>query len=211
MAADIVLVKLDGNGSNVLYTVKVNSASYNQGHGVAVDGADDAYLTGAQNAPADLYVAKISDGSTAPTPTPTSTPQEPAPTPTPTSTPEEPIATPTASASTMHVGDLDGTSAKARRNRWQATVTILVEDAEHNPLSGATVGGAWSGGYSGPAQCTTGTDGRCTVSSGTIHRKNSSITFRVEGVQHDTFTYDATANHDSDGDSNGTSITVLKP
>ena len=211
MASDIVLVKLDGNGSDVLYTVRVNSASYNQGHGVAIDGADNAYLTAAQNAPSDLYVAKISDGSTAPAPTPTSTPQEPTPTPTPTSTPEEPAPTATASASTMHVGDLDGASATAGRNRWQATVTVLVEDAGHNPLSGAIVGGAWSDGYSGSAQCTTGTDGRCSISSGNIYRKNNSTTFTVAGVQQASFTYDPTANHDPDGDSNGTSITVLKP
>ena len=34
--------------------------------------------------------------------------------------------------------------------------------------------------------------------------------FDVDGVAGDGLTYDATANHDPDGDSDGTSITVIK-
>jgi hypothetical protein len=39
----------------------------------------------------------------------------------------------------------------------------------------------------------------------------SSVTFAVDGVAHSSLTYDATDNHDPDGDSDGTSITVSKP
>src|SRR5690606_6899480 len=45
-----------------------------------------------------------------------------------------------------------GTSAK---NQWFATVTITVSDGNGAPVSGATINGTWSGGFSGSAACTT--------------------------------------------------------
>ena len=50
---------------------------------------------------------------------------------------------------TMHVGDLDGSSATAAHNRWEATVTITVHDQDKVSLEGATVDGSWSAGASG--------------------------------------------------------------
>jgi len=113
-------------------------------------------------------------------------------------------------ATTMHVGDLDGTTTDQGRT-WSATVTITVHDANHNLVEGATVSGIWSGGYSGTASCTTDSNGQCSVTSGGIPKRNGSTTFMVEGVTHSSLEYDATANHDPDGDSGGTSITVYKP
>jgi serine protease AprX len=86
-----------------------------------------------------------------------------------------------------------------------------VHDANHNPVTDATVSGSWSGGYSGSGECTTGSGGRCSVSSGYIWRGNSSTTFTVDSVTHATFTYEPANNHDPDGDSDGTSITVSRP
>jgi len=63
----IITSKLDATGSDLLYTLAIESASPNAGHGIAVDGADDTYITGAVNAPADVYVAKISDEPSADT------------------------------------------------------------------------------------------------------------------------------------------------
>lgn len=140
-----------------------------------------------------------SGGSPTPTPSPTATP---APTPTPTPTP--------APSSTMHVGDLDRSASNAGGS-WRATVTITVHDANENPIANATVTGTWSGGYSGSASCTTDSNGRCSVTTGNIAKKKSSVTFTVSGVSHNTLTYDSTSNHDPDSDSNGTRITVYKP
>jgi hypothetical protein len=111
---------------------------------------------------------------------------------------------------TMHVGDLDGFSTNMGKN-WKATVTITVHDAIHNPLSRADVTGHWSGGYSEQnVVCTTSGGGKCTLISGDIRKKNASTTFTLDGVSH-SLAYDFGANHDPDGDSNGTSITVSKP
>lgn len=110
-----------------------------------------------------------------------------------------------------HVGDLDGSSAAQGRNHWTATVTVLLHDDSHDPLAGATVQGTWSQGASGSAQCTTGADGRCSVTSSNIHRRNASVAFTVQDVGHESLPYQPEDNHDPDGDSDGTSILVSAP
>jgi PKD repeat protein len=71
--ADIVVAKLNASGSDLLYAVKIDSPVANTSHGIALDDADDIYITGGQNVPSQLYVAKLSNGG-APPPTPTPTP-----------------------------------------------------------------------------------------------------------------------------------------
>jgi hypothetical protein len=199
-STDIFASKLSADGSNLLYTVLVDSPIPNSGGGIAVDDNDDAYITGGNGTlngnfvSHDLYVAKISDGGAPPPPptptsappqptntptsapptptntpvlpTPTNTPPPPPPTntpvlPTPTNTPPPPPPTPTPPAGgILHIGDLDGVSAWTfRRWFWQARVTIVVHDADHNSVANATVSGNWAGGYAGNGQCTTGGNG----------------------------------------------------
>jgi hypothetical protein len=240
-STEIFASKLSADGSDVLYTVMIDSPIPNSGGGVAVDGNGDAYITGGNGTidgnfvSHDLYVAKISDGgeppppptptSVPPTPTntpvpppPTNTPVPPPPTntpvlPPPTNTPVPPPPTPTPPAgSTLHIGDLDGASAWTfRRWRWRAAVTIAVHDADHNPVADATVSGNWTGGYSGGGQCTTGGDGTCQVSTGGIWRYWPSVTFAVADASATGYTFTFADNHDPDGDSNGTQITVSRP
>jgi Bacterial Ig-like domain (group 1)/Calcineurin-like phosphoesterase len=127
--------------------------------------------------------------------------------PTPTRTPTQ---TPTSTANTMHVGDLDGTST-GQSNRWTATITITVHDANHNPVANAMVSGTWSAGATGTGSCTTGSNGQCTVSKSGIRKGKSSVTFAVNNVTRTNFTYASSGNHDPDGSSNGTRIVVRKP
>ena len=42
-------------------------------------------------------------------------------------------------------------------------------------------------------------------------RRSTSVTFAVTGVAKESAVYDSSANHDPDGDSDGTSITIYKP
>ena len=90
-------------------------------------------------------------------------------------------------------------------------VTITVHDADHNAVADTLVTGTWSDGDSVSASCITDASGQCSVSSGNIHKRIGSMTFTVEDLSQGSLTYDATANHDPDGDSDGTSITVSKP
>ena len=110
----------------------------------------------------------------------------------------------------VHVGDLDPSSASQRKG-WVATVNITVHDAAHASVPNATVSATWTGGYSGGGSCITNASGQCSISSGTMNAKKASATLSVSSVSHASYSYNSTANHDPDGDSDGTSITVKKP
>jgi hypothetical protein len=223
VGTDIFASKLNASGSDLLYTVTLDSPIANTGHGIAVDEAGNAYVTGGNGTIVDnfvshdLYLVKIADGS-APPPTstpvpPTPTPVPPTPTPTPTPVPPTPTPTPVPSPDgTLHIGDLDGASAWAfRRRSWQARVTIAVHDANHDPLAGATVSGSWAGGYSGNDTCTTGADGKCAVVTDRIRRRLPNVTFTVVDASAAGYTSALAESHDPDGDSTGTQITVSRP
>jgi len=110
----------------------------------------------------------------------------------------------------MHVGDLDGSSVKNGSSRWDATVTITVHDKFHNSVSGVKVTGSWSGSKSS-VSCTTNSSGMCSVKKTRISNSTASIQFTVKSLSAASYTYTAAANHDPDGSSNGTLITVNKP
>ena len=112
---------------------------------------------------------------------------------------------------TIHVGDLDQSAVSLGRGSWRGSVTVLVHDGAHAPVSGAAVTASWSGGYSGAVSCTTGSNGTCAMASGSIKNSTRTATLAVEGVQAGSLSYSAAANHDSEGDSDGTNITVRKP
>ena len=111
-------------------------------------------------------------------------------------------------ASPMHIGDLDGVASK--KAEWQAKITITVHDANDKPLSGVSVGGAWTDGASGTAGCKTRRRGTCVVVSPSVAKGTPSITFGVMGATLPGYVYDAAGNHDPDGSSDGTQITVTK-
>jgi hypothetical protein len=146
-------------------------------------------------------------GTPNPTPTPTNTPTPGAtatatPTRTPTNTPAPAVG--------MHVGDLDGSRTNVNNVRWSAQVTITVHDANHAALSGAQVSGNWSAG--GSSTCTTGSNGSCSVTLSNLSKtRNPSVTYTVSNVTKSGYTYQSGSNHDPDGDSNGTSITINRP
>ena len=108
----------------------------------------------------------------------------------------------------MHLGDLDGATQRLP-HAWNGFVTVTVHDSTHNPIANAMVTGAWSSGPT--AVCSTGATGRCSVSRSGISNKTASVTFTVSAVTHAVSIYNPAANHDPDGDSNGTRITVRKP
>jgi len=184
-------------------------------------GWDPAYGWGEVDAYAAVLALK---GATA-TPTATATSTAPA-TPTATGTPpaDTPTSTGTATATNtsvptatntpvplpaLHIGDLDG-SRQVRRNNWNARVTVYVHDAAHNLVSGAVVTGTWSGVVSGTSSCTTGSKGRCTLTSPLAPLSATPITFTVTGASKSGYAYDASANHDADGGSDGTVIVVAR-
>lgn len=106
---------------------------------------------------------------------------------------------------TMHVGDLDGSAVvDGRGGKWSATVTVTVHDSSENPVSNATVNGSFG-------SCVTDGSGECSMTRSNINRNSSSVTFTMDSITHSSNVYNSADNHDPDGDSNGTDITVLKP
>ena len=135
----------------------------------------------------------------------------PAATPTATAT-HTATATPTPGASlSLHVGDLDGSASPGNHGRWNANVTISVHDGSEMLVPGVSVSGNWSGDASGSASCQTGSSGSCTVALTNLKSNASSVTFTVNSLSITGGSYQPAANHDPDGDSSGTAITVLAP
>jgi subtilisin family serine protease len=135
-----------------------------------------------------------------------------APTSTPTATPTQVQASPTPGAGAgIHSGDLDGSSSPGIPNRWNAVVTITVHMSDEAPAGGVTVSGVWSGGVSRSGSCLTGSSGQCTLTLTNIKNTVSSATFSIIGMTHSEWVYQESANHDPDGDSNGTTIVILIP
>jgi len=147
------------------------------------------------------------------TPTPNLTPtmtqrQTPTSTGMPTATQ---AATNTPSSGTLtHIGDLDG-HGQSMRNGWVAEVSVTVHDATHGPLGGAEVTGIWSSGVPSTVMCKADSSGICTVATGVFSPAQSSVTFTVVDVSGRSIVYDPASNHDGEGDSNGTVITVVSP
>jgi subtilisin family serine protease len=111
----------------------------------------------------------------------------------------------------IHVGDLDRSTSSAGKN-WTARVTIRIHTAAEGSVAGAVITGTWSNGASGTATCTTNSSGACTVQKTKLSKATvATVTFTVTSVTVAGSTYTAAANHDPDGDSNGTTITVFRP
>ena len=108
--------------------------------------------------------------------------------------------------STMYVADLDGVAVSVGRP-WMAVVTISVVDDLGAAVEGADVDGVWNDGTT--VTCSTVSDGTCSVELGDQRRKSTDYT--VTDITHGSLGYDQGANTDPDGDSDGTTITVLKP
>jgi subtilisin family serine protease len=111
--------------------------------------------------------------------------------------------------STIHVTDLEGSSANAGRGRWTATATIVIGDGGGSSVDGAFVEGNWGGGANGGDSCTTGADGSCQVSKD-VRNKFADASFSVTGVTQGSATYQPGSNTDADGDSDGTTVVISK-
>ena len=95
----------------------------------------------------------------------------------------------------MHVESLVGDTALQRSGKWDAWVTTKIVDSGTLALDAATVFAQWSNGDTG--SCVTGISGTCDIST-VGSKKIDSLTFTVTDVIHDTYTYDASANVDSE-------------
>ena len=115
----------------------------------------------------------------------------------------------TVNAPSVHVGNLRGVADK-RGNTWRATVQITAHDFKHALRSGVTVRGAWNGSGT-TVQCTTGSTGTCNIVLSSISNSTAMVSLAVTSLTLSGYVYNASANHDPDGSSNGFSIIVPRP
>ena len=90
-------------------------------------------------------------------------------------------------------------------------MTIAAHTSSHATLRGVTVTGSWSAGSTATSSCTTNTKGSCQVTSGSIAKTVSSVAFTATGATRTGYIYQPADNHDPDGDSSGTIITIPRP
>jgi hypothetical protein len=112
--------------------------------------------------------------------------------------------------STLHIGDLDATTALENADqpneRWTATVTVSVDDAAEAPVDGAEVSFevAWINKNNGNTQsttmsCITDANGQCQVDRQFQSNNTEDIvSFTVTGISHASLTYEPLDNHDPD-------------
>jgi hypothetical protein len=121
-----------------------------------------------------------------------------------------------AAPASKHVSDLDATSSIVNASTWQATVTIGVHDQNHTPLAGVVVSRSWNpagsnGGPNNTTTCTTNAAGQCLLSRRFSRATVPSATMTVTNLAGAGGSYQSANNHEPDGDSNGTSITITRP
>jgi PKD repeat protein len=77
----------------------------------------------------------------------------------------------------------------------KAVITIL--DTKGNPVSGASVSGAWGGNYTKNVSGTTSTSGTVSFTSARVYKANATFTFTVKGVVKSTYVYDPGINKET--------------
>ena len=108
----------------------------------------------------------------------------------------------------VHVA-LSGSAVVLNKKFWSANVVVAVHDADHQPVTNATVTGLWSGAKTGGASGTTGVDGTFILSTGNL--SGTSVTFTAQGVAGTGLTYLPEQDHDPDSATPGTNITFSRP
>ena len=144
----------------------------------------------------------------APTPEPVASAPAPTLSPTPASTPTPTPAPNSAPApSGVHVGNLVASVEQLGQGaKIKVSVEVYVHDSAHSPIEGASVSGQWTG-TSGSTSCTTDATSFCTLNTSPISVPGS-VKFTITGITNNGLDYVPALNHDANGDSNGTSITV---
>jgi hypothetical protein len=106
----------------------------------------------------------------------------------------------------MHVGDIDATRV-IQQSAWSAAVTITMHDQGHRSLANAVVKASWNGRT--VVSCTTRAAGSCVLTRSKIPR-NASGNLTVLGASSSNFFYAPAGNHDLEGGSNGTTISISR-
>jgi subtilisin len=101
----------------------------------------------------------------------------------------------------MYVWNLDGIGTWVNPAKWKAEVTVTVDDGDSAWIEGATVSGTFEPG--GSASGVTNATGLCTITSGSISKREPGTVFTITDIVKDGCTYVE--------DSDWTEVAVDKP
>lgn len=94
----------------------------------------------------------------------------------------------------MHVHDQRVIRLPGGGNRWRASDTILITDAGHFPVAGASVTASYSGPSTGTLTGTTGANGRVVLTTPLKKNPSGQWCFEVTSVSRSGYTYNFAAN-----------------
>jgi hypothetical protein len=113
----------------------------------------------------------------------------------------------------LHVSFVDAVITSGKNGKgtphWAVSATVEAHGADERVIPGATLSVTWDGVRT--SSCITSSDGRCTVNSGALSAKQSSVTLTVLGVSAASSVYQPPANHGPAGNATGMSMTYVKP
>jgi hypothetical protein len=105
----------------------------------------------------------------------------------------------------VHVHDIDARVVPGLVYGWRMEMKVYIYDALERPVRGATVHAMFTGNQ--PQVCQTDVYGACTVLNNTRYEPGTVYGW-VRNVTREAVTYYNAANHDIDGETNGTSTSV---
>ncbi|MEZ4457136.1 MAG: hypothetical protein R2882_11395 [Gemmatimonadales bacterium] len=112
----------------------------------------------------------------------------------------------------MHIADLDDEMGGSGGGvKIQGKVGIWVHDSAHRPAANVIVRASWSGAVIGTTRCTTDEQGYCQMLSREFtNEQGITLSMSVRGYDNPEYDFDKKANHENDGDSDGTTIRIQR-
>jgi Beta-propeller repeat len=162
----IFVADLNASGSTLLNARFIQSASPADGHAITADDAGGVYVAGAQNAPSDLYVAKLATGAGAPPGG------------------EDPPATLALRSSAIDL------SLRVRRWRQEVNGVVTVSDAAGAPVANAEVSIGWQAPYASAVAQRARTDARGKASFA-VQGWRGEYVLTVEDISKEGYVFDA--------------------
>ncbi|MEJ8566121.1 S8 family serine peptidase [Elongatibacter sediminis] len=98
------------------------------------------------------------------------------------------------SSEMIYIDGFETAAEPPAKGRWTATVGVAIADQDDQPEESVTVEGNWSDGANGSDSCTTGGDGRCSVSKRNLKQNTPSVRFTVTELVKPGATYDSGSN-----------------
>ena len=94
---------------------------------------------------------------------------------------------------------------------WSADIVVAAHGVNERPIVGATITAAWTGAVAKTASCVTGSNGQCTMKSGTLSMNRSWVSLTLSTIAVAQSEYGAERNHNEVGSGTASTVTLIRP